>query len=243
MDAIDPRTPVIAGVGVASQHLDEPGAGLEALELMIAATRAAGDDCGAPAILREVQRVAVPGGSWQYTDPGRVIAERIGAPGVPTVLVPPGIPQQTLINDAYASIRDGTLDVALVVGGEAARRAVDRATRRRHRGRHRPGRRPARRAAAPDGRDHHARSRSTVASGPPWRRSRSSTARCAPPRAASLDEHRDEIARLWAGFNAVAAHFPHAAFPEPRDAAFLREPSRRRTARSRSRTTSGTARR
>jgi hypothetical protein len=27
-DAVDPRTPVIAGVGVASQHLDQPGAGL-----------------------------------------------------------------------------------------------------------------------------------------------------------------------------------------------------------------------
>jgi acetyl-CoA C-acetyltransferase len=41
----------------------------------------------------------------------------------------------------------------------------------------------------------------------------------------TLDEHRDEIARLWAGFSAVAASFPHAAFPEPRSAAFLREPS------------------
>jgi acetyl-CoA C-acetyltransferase len=41
----------------------------------------------------------------------------------------------------------------------------------------------------------------------------------------TIDEHRDEIARLWSGFSAVAARFPHAAFPEPRDAAFLREPS------------------
>src|SRR5581483_1148296 len=41
----------------------------------------------------------------------------------------------------------------------------------------------------------------------------------------TLDEHRDDIARLWAGFNAVATRFPHAAFPEPRTAAFLREPS------------------
>src|SRR5581483_11468961 len=40
----------------------------------------------------------------------------------------------------------------------------------------------------------------------------------------TLDEHRDDIARLWAGFNAVAARFPHAAFPEPRDATFIREP-------------------
>jgi len=68
--SLDPRTPVIAGVGVATQNLDDPGSALEALELMIAAARTAGDDTGARDILRAVQRVAVPHGSWQYTDPG-----------------------------------------------------------------------------------------------------------------------------------------------------------------------------
>jgi len=223
-EGIDPRAPVIAGVGVASQHLDEPGAGVEALELMITATQAAGDDTGAPAILREVQRVAVPGGSWKYTDPGRAIAERIGAPRAHTVLVPPGTPQQTLVNDAHAAIRDGTLDVALVVGGEVARRAA-----------------LARRAgvtvvdtdqggAEPD--ELRLPKGEIVtkievaggfASAPAPFAMIDNALRRAEGR--SLDEHRDEIARLWAGFNAVAAHFPHAAFPEPRDAAFLREPS------------------
>jgi acetyl-CoA C-acetyltransferase len=41
----------------------------------------------------------------------------------------------------------------------------------------------------------------------------------------SPDEHRDQIAALWAGFSRVAAHFPHAAFPEERTPAWLREPS------------------
>src|SRR5213593_3952155 len=59
-EALDPRTPVIVGVGVASQQLDEPGSGLEALELMLASARTAGEDTGAPGILRAVQRVAVP---------------------------------------------------------------------------------------------------------------------------------------------------------------------------------------
>ena len=36
--------------------------------------------------------------------------------------------------------------------------------------------------------------------------------------------HLDEIAALWQRFNRVAADFPDAAFPEPRDAAFLRDP-------------------
>lgn len=223
--SLDPRTPVVVGVGVASQHLDDPGAGVEALELMIGATRTAGDDTGAPGILRQVQQVAVPHGSWAYTDPGRVIAERIGAPGAKSVLVQAGIPQQTLLDDAHLAIRDGSLDVVLVVGGEAARRST-----------------VARRAGV-------ALVDSTQQTAPDDFRERpdeiitrieidagmaspmmpfaliDSALRHAEGR--TLDEHRDDIARLWAGFNAVAATFPHAAFPTPLDAAFIREPSER----------------
>jgi len=221
---LDPRTPVVAGVGVASQRVDEPGGGLEALELMVAAARAAGDDTGAAGILREVQQVAVPHGTWAYTDPGRLVAERIGAPGARSVLVQVGIPQQTLLNDAHAAIREGRLDVALVVGGEAARRAAIA---------RRAGVRPVdtvQEGAKPD--------ELQVPSGEIITRLEieggiasamapfaliDSALRYAEGR--TLDEHRDEIARLYAGFNAVAGQFPHAAFPEPLDAAFLREPS------------------
>jgi acetyl-CoA C-acetyltransferase len=214
---------VIAGVGVASQRVDEPGGGLEALELMIAAARAAGDDSGAPAILREVRQVAVPHGTWTYTDPGRLVAERLGAPGARTVLVRAGIPQQTLLNDAHASIRGGKLEVALVVGGEAARRAA-----------------LARRAGVTplDTVQEGQPDELQVPSGEMVTRVEidggissamapfalfDSALRYAEGR--TLGEHRDEIARLWAGFSAVATRFAHAAFPEPRQAAFLREPS------------------
>jgi hypothetical protein len=78
LEALDPRTPLIVGAGVAVQQLDEPESGLEALELMIAAARTAAADSGAPGIPRAVQRVAVPHGSWQYTDPGRTREELIG---------------------------------------------------------------------------------------------------------------------------------------------------------------------
>jgi acetyl-CoA C-acetyltransferase len=222
--ASDPRTPVVVGVGTASQHLDEPGAGVEALELMIAAARSAGDDTDAPAILEQVQRVAVPAGSWQYSDPGREIVERIGARAATTVLAETGIPQQTLLNQAHAAIRDGTLDVALIVGGEAARRAalarragVDVVDTDQH-------------GATPD--DLQRRTGEIVtrieidggfASAPGSFALIDSALRSAEGR--TLDEHREDIAQLWAGFNSVAARFPHAAFPEPRSAAFLREPS------------------
>jgi acetyl-CoA C-acetyltransferase len=222
--ALDPRTPLVAGVGVASQRVDEPGGGKEALELMVQAARAAGRDTGAPAILRAVERVAVPQGTWRYSDPGRLVAERLGAPGARTLLVQAGIPQQTLLNEAYAAIRKGTLDVALVVGGEAARRAAIA---------RRAGVTPVdtiQEGAAPD--------ELQVPSGEIITRIEieggiassmapfalvDSALRHAEGR--TLDAHRDEIARLWAGFSAVAATFRHAAFPERLDAAFLREPS------------------
>jgi len=221
--ALDPRTPVVVGVGVASQQLDEPGAGAEALELMIAAAEAAGQDSGAPAVLREVGRVAVAHGSWAYTDPGRVIAERLGASSAQSVLVRTGIPQQTLINDAHGAIRGGAFDAALIVGGEAARRAT-----------------LARRAGVTvvDSTQDTTPDDVQVPTGEIITRIEieggvasammpfaliDSALRHAEGR--TLDEHRDEIARLWAGFNTVAGQFPDAAFPEPRDAAFIREPS------------------
>src|SRR3954452_22407593 len=91
---------------------------------MVRATAAAAEDAGGAGLLEAVQRVAVPRGTWSYTDPGRIVAERIGSRDAQTHLVDLGIPQQTLINQALASIMDGELDVALVVGAEAKARAA-----------------------------------------------------------------------------------------------------------------------
>ena len=223
-DSVEPRTPVIAGVGVASQHVDEPGNGLEAVELMIAAARSAGDDARAPGLLRRVQRVAVPHGSWDYSDPGRLVADRIGAPDARTSLVGTGIPQQTLFNQAYAAIRDGTLDVALIVGGEAARRAA--IARRRGV----PAVDTMQDGVPPDDLQLPADEIITQVEidggmSSPMQPFALIDSALRHAEGRSLDQHRDDIARLWAGFSAVASRFPHAAFPEPRDAAFIREPS------------------
>ncbi len=222
-EKLDPCTPVVAGVGVATQRVDEPGSGKEALELMVAAARAAGDDTGAPAILREVQQVAVPHGTWSYSDPGRLVAERVGAPGARTLLVQTGIPQQTLLNVAHAAIRDGKRDVVLIVGGEAGRRAaiarragvapVDTVQQ---------GVAPDELQAPSDEMITRAEIEGGIASAMAPFALVDSALRHREGR--TLDEHRDEIARLWAGFSARAAGYRHAAFPEPRDAAFIREP-------------------
>jgi acetyl-CoA C-acetyltransferase len=222
--SLDPRTPVIVGVGVASQSVDTPGEGLEALELMLAATRTAADDAGARGILGRIERVAVAHGTWDYSDPGRLIAERIGAPGARTALVGTGIPQQTLLNQVYAAIRAGKLDVALIAGGEAARRAA--IARRR-------GVKlvdTVQEGVPPDDLQlptDEIVSQVEIAGGlssamEPFALV-DSALRHAEGR--TLDEHREEIARLWAGFSAVASRFPHAAFSQPLDAVFIREPS------------------
>ncbi|MGZ4708806.1 MAG: acetyl-CoA acetyltransferase [Acidimicrobiales bacterium] len=125
--AIDPRTPVLVGVGSLTQHADDrdPIELLEPVGLMVAAARAAAADAGASQLLSEVGLIAVPKGIWGYGDPGRYVAEQIGAAAsTRTVLAEVGILQQTLIDQACTAIADGALDVALICGGEARNRAV-----------------------------------------------------------------------------------------------------------------------
>ena len=201
---------ILAGVGTCLDAGEEPA------ELMARAALAAGEDSGVPALLQRVERIAVPKGTWKYRDPGRTIADRIGAAGATTVLVELGIPQQTLVSDALRRIRDGEIDVALVVGGEAKRSAVPET--------------PEPEDAAPD---EHVAGPGPNLMAPAELQARLWNAveqyaliECALRRAdgLGLDEHRDRLAARWAAWNEVAQHNPEAAFPEPRDAAFLRDP-------------------
>lgn len=210
-DALDPRTPVLVGIGTAS-------ADLEASELMCLATRAALDDAGGRGVGAAVDRIAVPQGSWTYPDPARLVARRIGAPGATTHLVELGIPQQSLINEAMAAIVSGGSEVAVVVGGEAKRWSRDRT---------RAGASSAETAqpgAVPDV----LRRRQGDLLEPVEVAHRlwdpvqqyamiDNALRSAEGR--SIAEHRAEIASLWERMNAVAVGNPDAAFPERMDAA------------------------
>ena len=206
---LNPRTPVLIGVGTAS-------ADAEAVELMALATEAALRDAGGRVLGSAVDRVAVPQGSWAYPDPARLVADRIGASGAVTHLVELGIPQQNLINEALAAILSGGSDVAVVVGGEAKRWVRDR---------QRAGLPPTETAqpgAVPDV----LRQRSG-----PLLEPVEVTHRLWDPvqqyamidnalRAAegqTIAQHRGEVAGLWARMNAVAATNPEAAFPERMD--------------------------
>ena len=200
---------VLVGVGTC---LD---AGAEPVELMARAAIAAAGDAGAPALLRRVDRIAVPQGTWSYPDPARLVAERIDAERARTVLVEIGVPQQSLVSDAIARIDGGEVDVALVVGGEGRRSAVPET--------------PQPEGTAPD--ELVARTGEILARAEADVRLWNAVEQYALMESAfggaegrSLDEHRDDVARWWAAWNGVAQLNPEAAFPEPRDAAFLRDP-------------------
>lgn len=119
MDRIDPKTPVLVGIGVVQQKEQDPALAREAVGLMVDAARTAGADSGAPALLGHVERVLVPRGLWSYADPARAIARAVGAPAARTVIGEIGVLQQTLFGDACARIAAGEIRAALVVGGEA----------------------------------------------------------------------------------------------------------------------------
>jgi acetyl-CoA C-acetyltransferase len=126
MSAIDPRTPVLVGRHTFTNRLDDPAR--SAVELMAIAARGAADDAGAPAVLDAVDWLAVPHGTWRHANAPGAVAAAIGASKARTFVAALGVPQITLVTRALRDIRSGAIDVALVVGGEAAAHRGDRVT-------------------------------------------------------------------------------------------------------------------
>jgi acetyl-CoA C-acetyltransferase len=136
--ALDPRTPVVVGVGQVTVHPDpdtDPADRPEPLELMVRALRAAaedadGADAGGPApagntLIRRADsiRVVVPLG-WRSINPPLLVAERLGfeAGALPAELMLSAIggnTPQAMMHDACLGISRGDLDVVLVTGAEA----------------------------------------------------------------------------------------------------------------------------
>jgi acetyl-CoA C-acetyltransferase len=126
---IPANTPVLVGVAAIQQKFERHTEGLEAIELMLEALRRAAADAGAPNLLGMVDEIMVPKGIWEYSDPGRLIAqalagERTKVGPARTVLAEIGILQQTLMTRACQRIRDGQADVVFVVGAEAKHRSL-----------------------------------------------------------------------------------------------------------------------
>ena len=211
---LDPRLPVLVGLGAVSDSAP-------VVDLMADSVRAAAADAGAPGLLAAVDCVAVPQGTWSLMDPARTVARRIGSPRARTLRVEVGVSQQEMLNHALASVAAGTHDTVVVVGGEARRwlRAGGTEADLEH--------------EPPDG---------VMGRPPDFVAPVELTAGIVLPpvqqyalienaMAASLRltpaEQRDQIAALWARFNAVAVDNPDAAFGTARGAAEIATPGPR----------------
>src|SRR5947209_18752574 len=117
---LDPRTPVVVGVAQTLRRPD-PAEATDPVDMMIEALRLAADDSGGAGLLERADSVrAAAVLSWRYTDPGAMVAERLGiSPRQTVVTTTGGNSPQMLLNDTALAIQRGDVDVALLAGAEA----------------------------------------------------------------------------------------------------------------------------
>ena len=129
---LDPRTPVVVGVGQSAERIDDPGyRAMSPVELATAAAQAALDDCGGAAVSAAIDTIAgvrqfeisgpvasaVLGRSNNYP---RSVAKRIGAEPARAILeIVGGQGPQHLITELAAEIAAGRSEVAMVFGSDA----------------------------------------------------------------------------------------------------------------------------
>lgn len=219
---MDPRTPVLVGAAAVEQREDDPLRAQEPIDLMARALVAAADDAGTHGLLAEADSIRAPRGFWDYPDPCRQIARRLGATRARTVVAELGILQTTLFGEAARDIASGAADVVLITGGEAKYRAL-RAT---HAG-VRVG--LTKEPGEPDvvQRPEHdilsARELNAGLGMPVGQYAMMENALRA-AEGQSLEAHRREVAELWAGMSRVAAGNPAAWIRDTYPADAIREP-------------------
>lgn len=219
------NTPVLVGVGLATQREEDFRQAREPMDLMLQAVQSAGQDTGSHAVLSGAQWIAVPRGRWTYTNPAGAIARAIGATQATTVLTSVGVLQQTLIGAACARIARGEADTTLVAGSDAGYRllraqvAGEKALESSEQGtpdefwepkeelRHPVERRvglqmPVGLYAMMESADRHAKG-------------------------LGVQAHRDQLADLYAHFSRIAADNPHAWTQQALSAQDIRDASKR----------------
>ncbi len=121
---LDPRTPVLVGVGQWSNRVDRGEPAVEPVEMMAEALRRAADDSGAAGdVLAGADAVRVVSTfSRRYRNAARLVAERIGAHPRDEALSPIGGNEpQALVSQACLDIAAGDADTVLICGAEAWR--------------------------------------------------------------------------------------------------------------------------
>jgi acetyl-CoA C-acetyltransferase len=116
---IDPRAPVVVGVGQTNQRVPADEA-RPPIELLADAARVAEHDSGA-ALLPKVDIIAaVAIGSWRYADPGAFLGRLLGIEPRATALSTVGGNSPQLLVDEFATrIQNNECDVVLIGGAES----------------------------------------------------------------------------------------------------------------------------
>ncbi|QXC63173.1 acetyl-CoA acetyltransferase [Aquihabitans sp. G128] len=222
---LDPRTPVVVAVGQVEQRGDDPATALEPTALLAQAARAAAADSGSDRLLASLDTIAVIRIlSWRYRDPAALVAAELGISPRRTIETDDGgnYPQ-TLLNRACLEIQAGTADTVLIGGAEAWRT--------------RSASRKAGTELAWTQQGDDVAPTAVVANAEPlahpgeWARKVMMPIEIYPlfenalraREGWTIDEHRDRLARLWAGFSEVAATNPHAWIQQAFSPAEVRE--------------------
>jgi acetyl-CoA C-acetyltransferase len=121
--SLDPRSPVIIGVGQVLDRASDPTEALEPAELMARSVRAAFADAGLGGGPRRVDSIRVINLlSWKYLDPARFVAERLGVEtGERVHMTGGGNSPQSLVNITALDLLTGRADLVVLTGAESWR--------------------------------------------------------------------------------------------------------------------------
>lgn len=225
--SLDPRTPVIIGVGQRSQRVDRGEPELEPIDLMVVAARSALEDAGVgdASAVDSIRTVGLL--SWRYTDPGSLVAERLGVghPVDSAIAAMGGNSPQMLLNRTALDIQDGAVSCVVLAGAESWRTSSKyRAAGERPAWTVEPeGTRPARQIGAAVEMNHEAEAALgiflPIQVYPMFEQAhRHHLGR-------TMDEHLPIVGGLWSRFSEVAAKNPHAWIQEPMTPAEVVTPS------------------
>lgn len=226
---LDPRLPVLVGVGQVAHRGDDPTRAPAPHDLMVDALRAAESDSGGHGLLTSIDSMRTVGQiSWRYPNVGRLVAENLGAtPGQYLESRMGGNLAGSLVIDAAGAIQAGRAEVVVVCGAEAWRSR----NRARAAGIDLPWPPPP--ADPASGEPPEMYGPSTPLSSE-IERERGVTAATTiyalfdvalrARLGLSVDAHRQRISELWSAFSEVAARNPHAWSPTRMAPDEIREP-------------------
>ncbi len=228
--SLDPRTPVIIGVGQHNQRVDRGEPALEPVDLMVVAARKALGDAGgtSPIDADEIDSVRTVGLlSWRYVNPGRLVADRldVGHAVDSGVSAMGGNSPQMLLNETALDIAAGRVSCVLLAGAEAWRtRMAARAEGGKPDWTVEPeGTEPAREIGKPVEMSHEAESSLgiflPIQVYPMFEQARRHHL------GRTMAEHLPELGDLWSRFSQVAAKNPNAWIQEAMTAEEIVTPS------------------